>query len=219
MDAKGNMEERPGAVRLMHRLDRLADLATAGPARRFLRHLTKRNTWPSVSGVYRTGEPDGPVAVCTLTSIDLIAPLAGVPGVAIAGRVYTANLGIEKIIRNITDNPHVRFLLLCGKESPVFHPGQSLRSLWVHGVDPEKRIIGALGHFPILNNTGTACIECFRHQVELVDCTGEADISALSSQIFELVLRDPGPYPQECEEEDAILRLGTEEDCEGFVAL
>ena len=219
MDADENVEEKPGAVRLMRRLDRLADLATAGPVRRFLRHVAGRDAWPGVSGVYRTGEPDGPVAVCTLTSMDLILPTASVPGVAIAGRVYTANLGIEKIVRNVTDNPHIRFLLLCGKESPVFHPGQSLRSLWVHGVTPEKRIIGALGHFPMLNNTRTACIECFRHQVELVDCTGEVDISTLSSQIFELVLRDPGPYPQECEEEDAVLRLGAEEDWEGFVTI
>jgi len=53
-------------------------------------------------------------------------PLSTLPGVAIAGRVYVPNLGIEKIIRNVTANPRLRFLLLCGKESPVFHPGQAL---------------------------------------------------------------------------------------------
>jgi len=56
----------------------------------------------------------------------LMDPLAGLPGVAIAGMVYTANLGITRIILNVTTNPSIRFLLICGKESALFQPD----SLW-----------------------------------------------------------------------------------------
>lgn len=80
--------------------------------------------WPVMPGTYQVGNPNGPVAICALTSERLISPLVGLPGVAIAGMVYTANLGITRIIVNITTNPAIRFLLICGKDSALFRPGQ-----------------------------------------------------------------------------------------------
>ena len=106
-----------------------------------------QDSWPVIAGSYRVGNPAAPVAVCALTSDELLAPLAGIPGVAIAGEVQTANLGIERIIRNVTANPAIRFLLLCGKESRLFRPGQSLSALIENGVDAARTIIGAEGYF------------------------------------------------------------------------
>lgn len=77
-------------------------------------------TWPVMPGTYQVGDPNGPFAVCALTSERLISPLVSVPGVAIAGMVYTANLGITRIIVNVTSNPAIRFLLICGKDSTLF---------------------------------------------------------------------------------------------------
>ena len=79
-----------------------------------------------VCGSSLVGDPQAPVAVCRLTSADLMAPLARLPGVAIAGRVYTPNLGIEQIVANVIANPAIRFLLVCGRDSPLFQPGQAL---------------------------------------------------------------------------------------------
>src|SRR6266516_1120406 len=107
-------------------------------------------SWPVVPGSYLVGDVNGPVAVCTLTSERLMGPLAGLPGVAIAGMVYTANLGIARIILNITTNPSIRFLLICGKESALFQPGQSLIALAEQGVDDAKRIIRSAGYDPVL---------------------------------------------------------------------
>src|SRR5260370_7289506 len=112
--------------------------------------MTSSATWPAVDGSYEVGDPQAPVAVCALTSEDLIAPLARLQGVAIAGKVYTANLGIERIVVNITANPAIRFFLICGKDSPLFHPGQSLVALAEHGVDEQRRIVGAVGYDPVL---------------------------------------------------------------------
>ena len=133
-------------------------------------------TWPVIAGSYEVGDPQGPVAICTLTTESLIAPLVRLPGVAIAGKVYTANLGITRIVQNVTANPAIRFLLLCGKDSPLFHPGQSLAALAERGVDADRRIVGAIGYEPVLSTLDPARIAQFRRQVEVVDWAGEEDL-------------------------------------------
>src|SRR5947209_15881537 len=132
-------------------------------------------SWPVIDGNFVLGEPRAPVAVCTLTTENLPSRLVEVPGVAIAGQVYTANLGIERIILNVTSNPSIRFLLLCGKESKLFRPGQSLGALVEEGVDGDSRIIGAEGYEPVLPNVPESRVVAFRRQVELVDWIGEED--------------------------------------------
>src|SRR5690349_15159357 len=107
-------------------------------------------SWPVIDGSYTIGDPMAPIAICALTSDELLKPLAGLPGVALAGEVQTANLGIERIILNVTANPSIRFLLLCGKESRLFRPGQTLQALIENGIDLQGRVIGAQGYEPIL---------------------------------------------------------------------
>src|SRR5947207_13299408 len=117
------------------------------PSRQIICPMSDKTSpsWPVVPGSYLVGDVNGPVAVCALTSERLMGPLAGLPGVAIAGMVYTANLGIALIILNITTNPSIRFLLLCGKDSALFQPGQSLIALAEQGVDDAKRIMESTG--------------------------------------------------------------------------
>jgi tetrahydromethanopterin S-methyltransferase subunit A len=190
-DAAG---EQIGAVRLFQRLDRARDLATAGPVRRRLSTSRGGRVWPVVPGAYVIGDPDAPVAVCTLTSNDLMQPLARLAGVAIAGRVYTPNLGIERIVLNLTANPRIRFLLLAGKDSPIFQPAQALRALFADGVTLEHRIVGAEGQLPVLSNVPLERIERFRCQLELVDLTGSVDVQTIEREVQALVARDPGSF-------------------------
>jgi tetrahydromethanopterin S-methyltransferase subunit A len=117
-------------------------------------------------------------------------------GVAIAGELVTVNLGIEKIILNTISNPNIRFLMLCGKESPVFHPAQALQCLFEKGIDDQRRIKEAEGHYPVLNNIGPDQIEQFRQQLALIDCTGERDAGALRNRIFELALQHRSPFSE-----------------------
>jgi len=187
--------ENARAVKLFGRVEVARDLLAGGPLRRAGGRLAGRQPWPAVVGAYAVGDPKAPVAICTLTSNDLMQPLATLPGVAIAGRVYTPNLGIEKIIVNVTSNPAIRFLLLCGAESPVFHPAQALRALIAQGVTEERRIIGAEGHLPVLSNVPLARIERFRQQVELVDRTGETKVATIGAEAAALADRSPGPFP------------------------
>src|SRR5256884_9143398 len=127
------------------------------------------SSWPVVAGTYKVGDPKAPVAVCALTSERLMDPLAVLPGVAIAGMVYTANLGITRIILNVTTNPSIRFLLICGKESALFQPGQSLVALAEDGVDEAKRIIGAAGFEPVITTSASFLSGQLRKQVVIPD--------------------------------------------------
>jgi tetrahydromethanopterin S-methyltransferase subunit A len=150
--------------------------------------------WPVLPGTYQVGDPSGPVAVCALTSEKLMGPLAAVPGVAIAGMVYTANLGITRIIINVTANPAIRFLLICGRDSALFKPGQSIVSLSEKGIDEKKRIIDALGYDPVLPTIDPDQVKQFRKQVEVIDWTGEEDLHVLSDRVKSLAGRNPGVF-------------------------
>ena len=145
-------------------------------------------------GTYQVGDPNGPVAVCALTSEKLMGPLATLPGVAIAGMVYTANLGITRIIVNITSNPAIRFLLICGRDSALFKPGQSLVALSEKGIDEKKRIVNAAGYDPVLPSIDPEQVKQFRKQVEVIDWTGEEDLQVLSDRVKSLADRNPGVF-------------------------
>jgi tetrahydromethanopterin S-methyltransferase subunit A len=168
--------------------------------------------WPVLPGTYQVGDPSGPVAVCALTSEKLMGPLAAVPGVAIAGIVYTANLGITRIILNITSNPAIRFLLICGRDSALFKPGQSLVSLSEKGIDEKKRIIDAPGYDPVLPTIDPDQVKQFRKQVEVIDWTGEEDLQVLSDRVKSLADRNPSVF----ETETAGSATGKQEEFESI---
>ena len=152
-------------------------------------------SWPEIEGTYVVGDPTAPVAVCVLTSTELMAPLAAAPGVAIAGEVQTANLGLERIVLNVVANPAIRFLLICGKESRLFRPGQSLAALVANGVDEAGLVRGGLGHEPVLRSVPVESLKSFRQQVELVDWTGKVDVAHLRRQVESLARRRPPAIP------------------------
>ncbi|OLD11627.1 MAG: hypothetical protein AUI93_04255 [Crenarchaeota archaeon 13_1_40CM_3_52_10] len=151
-------------------------------------------SWPIMPGTYQVGDPNGPVAVCALTSERLVGPLVALPGVAIAGMVYTANLGITRILVNITSNPAIRFLLICGKDSALFKPGQSLVALAENGVDDKRRIIDAAVYDPVLPSIDPDQVAQFRKQVEVLDWAGEDDLQVLQERVKSLSDRNPGVF-------------------------
>lgn len=145
--------------------------------------------WPVTPGAFMVGDLAAPVAVCTLTSHELVRAIAGLPGVAIAGRLVTCNLGIEKIIANVCANPNIRGLLMCGKDSPIFRPSQSLRSLFERGLAADKSIVGATGYLPVLQGADPAAVEEFRRRITLVDRTGLAGVADIQREVSALVDR------------------------------
>ena len=158
-----------------------------------------RSGWPPLPGDYKVVRYRAPVAVCTLNSDALAARLAesAVEGLAIAGTLQTENLGIERLIRNVLANPHLRRLLVCGEDTRqvIGHlPGQSLASLFENGLDETGRIRGARGKRPVLKNVSRAQVEAFREQVTLISRIGETDLGILSAEVAREAGNAPGPF-------------------------
>jgi tetrahydromethanopterin S-methyltransferase subunit A len=164
----------PAARRLGTIFERVASLVPAGRPQR---------NWPIRPGRYRLGDPSGSIAVCALTSNGLLRDLAGLPGVAIAGGVYTPNLGIERIVNATVANPRIRTLFVCGKDSPVFRPGQALTALAANGLDDDGTIRGADGLLAALPATSRSAVEEFREQVSIVAAIGVTDATELAARI------------------------------------
>ena len=159
----------------------------------------RREGWPPLPGDYQVVRMQAPVAVCTLNSDHLVAELAasGVEGLSLVGTLHTENLGIEHLIRNTLANPHIRFIVLCGEDTQkaIGHlPGQSLTSLFHHGVNEKMRIIEAKGKRPLLKNLDVEHVEAFRQQIQLVECIGETGIPTLLNKISESATNNPDPF-------------------------
>jgi tetrahydromethanopterin S-methyltransferase subunit A len=168
--------------------------------------------WPVINGDYVVGDPESPVAAATLASHIEQIPVDA--GAAIAGPCKTENLGIEKMLANLISNPNIRFLVLCGSEVQGHITGQSIEALHANGVDPEKRkIIGATGAIPFIENIPDEGIERFQQQMEIVSIIDVEDAAAIQSKIKECIEKDPGAF----EEEAMVIEVkeGGEEEEEG----
>ena len=156
--------------------------------------------WPVISGDYIVGDPESPVAVTTLAShIE-----ADLTGAAIAGPCKTENLGIEKVVANIISNPNIRFLILAGAEVQGHITGQSFMALHENGADPDKKkIIGATGAIPFVENVPLEGVERFQQQLEIVDLIDTEDIGTIQSKINECVEKDSGAL----EEKEIVIAI------------
>jgi len=129
--------------------------------------------WPVEKGDYILGNPASPSAIVTPMPDRKIWKEGIEAGAAIAGRMLTANIGIEKIICNIIANPNIRYVILCGKESEGHLAGEGLVSLMKNGVDGKtRRINGSKAQTPYVWNVPEEGIERFREQVTLINLLG-----------------------------------------------
>ena len=65
------------------------------------------------------GNPEASLAVCTLSSINLLKKFQNseiMSQISIAGRLLSENKGIDSIIRYLSKHQNVTTLILCGKE-------------------------------------------------------------------------------------------------------
>jgi len=145
--------------------------------------------WPVVSGSFRTGNPEDPVALVILGAEEF----EDYQGCAIYGSVKTENLGLEKMVANTVSNPNIRYFLLAGEEVKGHRTGNSLKALLENGLDESGRIIGAEGAIPYIENIPREAVERFREQITLIDMVGTTDRETLQQKIFELQRQNPGP--------------------------
>lgn len=123
------------------------------------------------------GNKDSQVAVCTLSSIDLLRKFSEprlLKNIAIVGRLLSENKGIESLIQYVNENPNIKTIILCGKEVSGHKAGHSLLALYNNGTDKTGRIINSSSPDPFLKISNSK-IKKFQNQVRIINMIGETD--------------------------------------------
>jgi len=116
------------------------------------------------------------------------------PAIAIIGNIYTENLGIEHLVKNVVANPFLRHLVLWGEDVEGHLPGNALLNLFANGMDRAGRIPGAQGARPVLKNITEREIDHFRRQIQITDLIGATSTAALAKALAPLGGEAAEPY-------------------------
>jgi tetrahydromethanopterin S-methyltransferase subunit A len=129
------------------------------------------------------GNSDSSIAICTLSSIDLLKNFANseiLNQISIVGRLLSENKGIDSIIKYVNKNPKVDTIIVCGKEVWGHKSGHSLFQLHKNGTDQNNRIINSTSPDPFLTVSKLE-IKYFQDNVNLIDLINVTE--------FELILK------------------------------
>ena len=172
--------------------------------------------YPPEEGCYLRGNDFSPVAVCVILrwmreetppDIEALVRAAVESGAALAGTLQTENIGLEKVLCNLVANPNIRYLVVCGPESPGHHVGETILALVKNGVDAQKRIIGTTAPTPYLFNIPPESVERFRRQITVIDLINEGSPEVVRQAVWSCyqesptafrsyLLCDPGAWPE-----------------------
>ncbi len=161
--------------------------------------------YPPEPGRFLRGNDLSPVAVCVILKwpedkippdIENLVRVGVESGAALSGTLQTENIGTEKMICNLAANPNIRWLVVCGPESPGHLTGQALQALWENGVDEGSRIIGAEAPTPFLYNIPREAIERVRQQIRPVNLLNEGRPEVVRDAVWSCYQEQPTPFGQ-----------------------
>ena len=131
------------------------------------------------------GNTNSSICVCTLSSIKLLKELQNsqiFENVAIAGRLFTENKGIDSIIKYVNQNKKIKTIIVCGKEVWGHKSGHSLFQLHQNGVDKNNRIINSTSPEPILTVSNSQ-IQYFQKEIILINLINETNLQLIIQKI------------------------------------
>lgn len=131
------------------------------------------------------GNTESDTAVCTLGSISLLKDMkkSGIlQNVAIIGRLFSENKGIDAIVRFVNQNHNIRTIIICGKDVWGHKAGHSLVQLHENGIDNNNRIIGSSSPEPYLSVTKSD-IQYFQGKINLVNLIGETRLDNILRRV------------------------------------
>jgi len=131
------------------------------------------------------GNLNSSIAVCTLSSIDLLKNFVNSEirnHVSIVGRLFSENKGIDSIIKHVFKNQKITTIIVCGKEVWGHKAGHSLFQLYENGVDKNNRIINSTSPDPYLTISKSE-IEYFQNYITLVNLINETDLEIILDKI------------------------------------
>jgi tetrahydromethanopterin S-methyltransferase subunit A len=159
--------------------------------------------YPPEEGCYLRGNDYSPVAVLVILKwireesppeIEALVRLGVESGAALSGTLQTENIGLEKVICNVVANPNIRYLVVCGPESPGHRVGETILALMANGVDERKRIVGTSAQTPYLFNIPIATVERFRRQLTVIDLIDEGRPEVIGEAIRACYQEEPTPF-------------------------
>ena len=131
------------------------------------------------------GNPNSQVAICTLASISLLDDLKNygiLSNVAIIGRLFSENKGIDGIVQYVYENQHIKNIILCGKEVGGHKSGHSLLQLHKNGIDNNSKIINSISPDPHLR-VSKEMIEYFQKNIIITNLINETNLEIISKNI------------------------------------
>ena len=131
------------------------------------------------------GNSDSSIAVCTLSSIDLLKKFANseiLKHISVVGRLLSENKGIDSIIEYVNKNQKITTIIVCGKEVWGHKAGHSLFELHKNGIDKNNRIINSTSPDPYLTISKSK-INYFQNNVTLVNLINETNLETILEKI------------------------------------
>jgi tetrahydromethanopterin S-methyltransferase subunit A len=131
------------------------------------------------------GNYNSSICICTLSSIKLLKEIKNskiIDNVAIVGRLFTENKGIDSIIKYVNQNKKIKTIIVCGKDVWGHKSGHSLFELHKNGIDDNNRIINSTSPDPFLTVSESE-IKYFQKQITLVNLINETNIELINNKI------------------------------------
>ncbi len=131
------------------------------------------------------GNSKSNIAICVLSSIKLMQDISNsslFDEVAIVGRLFSENKGIDSLVRSVTSQEQISVIILCGKDVLGHKSGHSLLCLHKNGIDENHKIIGSQSPYPFLTVTKKE-VSKFQRQVKIINKIGETSIQKLKTII------------------------------------
>ena len=132
------------------------------------------------------GNPNSSVAICTLSSMDLLKKISQselLNHISIVGRLFSENKGIDSVIKYVYQHKKIRTIIVCGKEVWGHKTGHSLFELHKNGIDNNGRIINSTSPDPVLTVTKSE-IQYFQNEITLVDMLNETNFDIIKKSII-----------------------------------
>jgi tetrahydromethanopterin S-methyltransferase subunit A len=126
------------------------------------------------------------VSLCALSSIDLLLKISNgslMKYLAIAGRLYSENKGIDQMVDYCVNNPELKYIILCGRDTPGHWPGDALINLIKYGTDACGKIMGSISPNPFICSPAENIVK-FRKQVTVVDMRDCFDVGKISETVY-----------------------------------
>jgi tetrahydromethanopterin S-methyltransferase subunit A len=132
------------------------------------------------------GNPNSSLAICTLSSIDLLRKIAHseiINQISIVGRLLSENNGIDQMIRYLNKNRKIKTVILCGREVWGHKAGHSLINLHKYGMDMDGKIVNSISPDPYLKVTKSQIIY-FQKEINLINLINETNFNKIKQKII-----------------------------------